>query len=375
MVAHALRREPHRLLFPLGAALAGVGVLPWIPFALDLRGLYRPIFQSIGYRSIFHPVVEIQGALSCFAAGYIFTWIPHRTGARPPAPWQLAVAAAAPVAIVACAFLDRWAVAQAVWAGLLAVVLEFALRRTGGLRAQRRPELIWIAAGLVMGLSGGALAGLPLAAGGPWFWLHDVGRDLLLQGLFTGLSLGVAAGLLGAPPRASRGVHALAAALLAASFFGATPLLHRLGFAVRAGVAFLMVIGPLWATRLDALPGGLPGLRHRLTRLSMWMLPAGNAWVAVAPMQRRAGLHVMYLGCFVALALVLTGSLHQAQVPRQERKARFEGELALTAALLLVALVGRILLEMDPQDFHLWLGLACASFLFAAPLWATLARP
>src|SRR5262249_40206052 len=73
----ALRREPHQLLFPLGVAITGIGVLPWIFFALGLTEVYRPIFHSVVFRSMFHPLAEIEGFLTCFAVGLIFTMLPR----------------------------------------------------------------------------------------------------------------------------------------------------------------------------------------------------------------------------------------------------------------------------------------------------------
>src|SRR5256885_902829 len=64
-----LRREPHRLLFPLGALLAWSGVLPWLFFSLGLRKLYAPVIGILVYRSFLHPLAELEGFLTCLAAG------------------------------------------------------------------------------------------------------------------------------------------------------------------------------------------------------------------------------------------------------------------------------------------------------------------
>src|SRR5919201_6597971 len=92
------RREPYLLLFPLGALLAWAGVLPWLLFSLRATALYQPMFEAIGYRAAFHPVAQVEGFLTCFAVGFLFTFIPRRTGTGPPAAWQMIVALAAPLA-------------------------------------------------------------------------------------------------------------------------------------------------------------------------------------------------------------------------------------------------------------------------------------
>ena len=102
------RRDPYLLLFPLGALLAWAGVLPWLLFSLGATRLYLPMFEAIGYRAAFHPVAQVEGFLTCFAVGFLFTFVPRRTGAAPPAWWQMAVALAAPVVSVVCAWFERY---------------------------------------------------------------------------------------------------------------------------------------------------------------------------------------------------------------------------------------------------------------------------
>src|SRR5690349_4189174 len=125
------RREPYLLLFPLGALLAWAGVLPWLLFSLGATPLYRPMIEAIGYRAAFHPIAQVEGFLTCFAVGFLFTFIPRRTGTAAPAWWQMAIALAAPVVAVACAWYEKWLAAQIAWLVLIAVLVGFAARRMG----------------------------------------------------------------------------------------------------------------------------------------------------------------------------------------------------------------------------------------------------
>ena len=84
------RREPYRLLFPLGVVLAWTGVLHWLLLATGVIAEYR---------SIFHAFAQIEGFMTCFAVGFLFTLIPRRTSTAEPAAWQMAVAMVAPVVI------------------------------------------------------------------------------------------------------------------------------------------------------------------------------------------------------------------------------------------------------------------------------------
>jgi hypothetical protein len=354
-----LRQEPHRLLFPLGALLAWAGVLPWLFFALGLKKLYAPVIEVLVYRSFLHPLAELEGFLTCLAVGLLFTVIPRRTGTEPPALWQIAVAVLAPIATAVCAALKRWELGQFFWLLLIAVVLEFTLRRTRG--AGRPPGFLWIPMGLAMGVCGAVLAQLSASRTDEWFRIHEIGRDLVVQGLFTGIALGIGR-LLRAyeedePAPVSRPVayalHALGGAAFFASFFIAE---KQVGFGVRAAIT-LALVGP-------PRPPRVPDLARGLAQLSLWFLPFGNAWVAVAPTARRAGLHMIFLGCFATLLLAAL-----TQVGRTVHVGLATRQLAAAAGLIALSLTARILVEMDPMNFHLWMGVSSASFLGATLPW------
>jgi uncharacterized protein involved in response to NO len=379
--APSWRRDPYLLLFPLGALLAWAGVLPWLLFSLGATSLYRPMFEAIGYRAAFHPVAQVEGFLTCFAVGFLFTFIPRRTGTAPPAAWQMAVALGAPVVSVVCAWFERWLLAQISWLVLIAVLIGFIASRAGSGGRRIPASFVWIAAGLVMGAGGAALAGIGAALDNPAFWLHLVGRGLLLQGLFTGLVLGIGGLLLPAitrgvdptaehPPRAwAYAVHAVLATGFAATFFLEHLASVRAAYALRAAIALAVVIGSLEALQ----PPTIPGFHRRVARWSVWMLPAGFLWVAVAPEYRRAGLHLVFLGCFTALVLAVSTQVGLSHRSRPEPLRGRPWQLVASCLLLVAALVGRVLLEVDPRHFHLWLGASAAAFLSATVPWAALA--
>ena len=114
------RTDPYRVLFPLGVLLAWAGVLHWLLLATGVIGEYR---------SIFHAFAQIEGFMTCFAVGFLFTLIPRRTATAPPAAWQMAVGVAAPIAITAGAWYERWALSQLPWLLLMGVLIQFAVGR------------------------------------------------------------------------------------------------------------------------------------------------------------------------------------------------------------------------------------------------------
>lgn len=340
-----LRREPYRLLFPLGALLAWAGVLPWLFFALRVRGLYQPVNDVLAYRSFLHPLAELNGFLGCFAAGLLFTAL------RPaPAAWQVGAAALAPVASAAAAAAGHWELGQAAWLALLLVSVEFAWRRTS---RPLSPSLLWVPLAFAMGAGGALLAEIAAAHAERWFWLHEMGRDLVMQGLFTGLAVAAARTLRG-DDRTSPALHLAAGALFVASFYVGSRFGAHLGFALRAAITVWLArpLRPEWEF-------GPRNRRRAFAHVALWMLAAGNAWVAVAPQIRRAGLHVIFLGCFTALLLA-------ALFPRPGEQPAFPlRKLAWAGGLVALAMVGRVMVELDPTWFHLWMGLSAAAFLAA----------
>jgi drug/metabolite transporter (DMT)-like permease len=96
------------------------------------------------------------------------------------------------------------------------------------------------------------------------------------------------------------------------------------------------------------------------------MLPLGYACAALAPAIRRGGLHVIYLGCFAMLVLVVSTFVAPAQADRPDRSLNTGAwQLGLGGACLALAIAARVLVEMDPLNFKLWLGFACLSFVGA----------
>ena len=325
-------REPWRALFPLGTILAWLGVLPWLFFALGLRRAYEPFYGALAYRSFFHPLAELEGFLSCFAVGLLFTLLRPR-----PAAWQVALALLAPIASAVLGAEGRWQAGLAAEVLLLSIAIEFAARRI-----PLSPGALWIGFGLAMGAGGAALSRFSPDA-------YELGRDLVMQGLFTGLAIGAGRMLRGDGPQRFALHLALGLAFVASFFVGARFGQH-LGFALRALVC-IAAARPL----RPSFEFGPDNLRRGLAHLSLWILPLGNAWVAIALSVRRAGLHLIFLGSFAALLLAAFTLARGARLL-----------LAGTAALFALAMLARAMVELDPTSFHLWMGISSASFLCAS---------
>ena len=306
MPAHPWRREPYRILFPVGGVLGVLAVLPFV-----FRG------AGGGSLALFHSIAQIQGFLTCFVVGFLFTFVPRRTGTAPPAAWELTAAVALPVAAVASAWMSEAVFPYAAWLALVVIVLAFTVRRlrVGPARRTVPAVFVWVPVSLVAGAAGAVLAAAApaVSSGVPRAW--TIGRGLLVQGLVAGLVLGVGGFLI---PQLTRGEtapdapdpavrrRALAWHLLAAlAFFASFPLEtlyhYRLGVALRAAVASAVL---LLVARLHR-PPTVRGLHRWLVWLGAWLVPLGFWMGALEPRLRGAALHVLFVGGFAQLALAV----------------------------------------------------------------------
>jgi uncharacterized protein involved in response to NO len=373
--AAALAADPWRLFFPLGVLLGWAGVLHWLLYAVGLTDEYR---------AVFHATAQIQGFMTCIAFGFLYTFVPRRTGTSPPSLLELSVGALAPVAATCAAWLNHWALAQASWAAAVFVVAAFVVRRVlspGGI--QRVPGVfVWVPVALLAGAAGAGLVAVVAWVGPreqPELWL--LGRGWLLQGFVTALVVGVGGTMIptltrgdaGPAPgsRPGRLAHLGAACLFLASFPLEVYVAPRPGFALRAVVAGGVLIP---AARLWRSPSA-PGLHRRLIWLSAWLLPAGYAAAAVAPPLRSAALHIVFIGSFAMMALSVSLHVALSHGGRPEQLARSSGRVRAMGVLLLAALAFRLLVGIDPAHLKPWLGSAAGAFLIATAAWAWLAVP
>ncbi|HEU4385182.1 MAG TPA: NnrS family protein [Anaeromyxobacteraceae bacterium] len=376
MPAHPWRREPYRILFPIGAALGVFAVLPFV-----FRG------AGGGSLALFHSIAQIQGFLTCFVVGFLFTFVPRRTGTPPPAGWELAAAVVLPVAAVTGAWLDEGMFPYAAWLALVAIVLTFTLRRLrrGSAREAVPAVFVWVPVSLAAGAAGAVLAAAapPVASGVPLAW--TIGRGLLVQGLVAGLVLGVGGFLV---PQLTRGEaateasdpatrrRALAWHLLAAlAFFASFPveslLDYRLGVGLRAAVASAVL---LLVARIHR-PPTVRGLHRWLVWLGAWLVPLGFWMGAMVPRLRGAALHVLFVGGFAQLALAVATHVALSHGGREDRLVASPRSLRVMAALLAAAFGGRILAGIDRSHVASWLSVAGMAFTGAVTAWAVLVVP
>jgi len=285
------------------------------------------------------------------------------------------------------AWFGRWAISQLFWLLLVAVLVPFVVRRFRAATARRRPpnSFIWVPLSLLMGTVGSLLTGAASFGGSAYFWIHDLGRMLLLQGMFLGLVAGVGGMVLplitcgDAPPdgaarprdRRIRLAHVGAALLLVLSFWMETSVSLRGALALRCAVAAALLVG---GARIHRRPR-VPGWHRRLVWVSAWLIPAGYLIAALFPFQKKAGLHVVFLGGFALLALSVGVHVVLAHGGFEKLVRGRPWQVPVFGGLLLLAMLLRALVDFDPARFFLWLGAAAAAFLASTLFWAALVLP
>lgn len=372
------RRDPYLLFFPLGILLSWAGVGHWLLLAVGLSSSFQPIF---------HAMVQVQGFLMAFAVGFLFTMIPRRTGSRPPAAWEVGLCAGALIVTTLAAWWHQWHLAQAAWLILAVVVVAFAVRRFAAATSRRRPPngFVWIPLSILMGVVGSVLTGIGAARGGDWFWLHNVGQGMVLQGMFVGLVLGVG-GLAfplmtrGQAPADSQGtsadravvlLHVAAAAVLAATFFVEVTSSVRAAMALRA----LIVLGVLVAAVELWRPPDQPGSNRWLVWGAGWLLPTGYVLAALWPSYGRAALHVTFVGGFALLALAVGTQVTLGHSGHRDVMLGRPWQVWVIGVLMGTAILARGLMQVDPARYFLWMGLASGAFLAATVVWMVFLLP
>ena len=175
------------------------------------------------------------------------------------------------------------AIAQAAWLVAAVTLVQFAVRRFLSATARRRPpnSFVWIPLSFAMGIAGAVMTAIYALGGEQTTWLLELGRSLVLQGVFIGLVLGVGGLALPlmtrgeAPPDGDatnidvkrRLAHVAAALLVLVSFLLQSAYSLRAGlayFAVRSGAPIVPVAVLGSSERPGRLVKALPPLRSRV---------------------------------------------------------------------------------------------------------------
>jgi uncharacterized protein involved in response to NO len=362
-MSERLRREPFRILFPLGALLAWVAVLPWVLFG---TGFIR------AWLGTYHALTMTQGFLVAMAFGFLGTMLPRRTGAAPLTTVELLLATGALVAVPLCLFFDWLAGAQLAYLTVLGTLIQFALRRLRRKGRPPHPSFVFLPLGLVGGIVGSIL----ILSSRPS--LLAPGRALVEEGLLLSLVLAMAPMLTSlitqgrplADPseavyRRQRALHLLAGAVLFSGFAVQFAVSERIGLLLRGAVLAAEV---LLASRIYRAPS-VAGLHRRLYRLALAFVPLGELAAGARPAYRIPSLHLTFVGGLSLLVFAVSFHVVFLHTGRESLASRRPWPVALVGALVVVAACARACAEHFSQHYFEALAVASSLWLAGALVW------
>jgi uncharacterized protein involved in response to NO len=364
-----LRREPFRLLFPLGALLALAGVLPWLLFGSGLSRLYL---------GAYHAFTMTQAFLVAVAAGFLGTMIPRRSGAEPQSWLELAIQCVTLLIIPVAALFEHLALAQLAYLVAVLTLAQFALRRLRRSPKVIPPSFVLIPFALTAGVLG-ALSLLVAACGGP-AWTIAVGRGLVEEGVLLPLVMALAPMLTPiilddkrAPDGQGtqlRRAHLVVGVLFLASF--ALQLRWpRIALAIRGG----LVAFEVFVVAAVAHKPRVPGLHRRVYQLALMMAPLGLLAAAASPAYRVPLLHLTFIGGLSLLVFAVGAHVTFLHTGREMLARRRPWPIALVATLAVVAMLVRVSAERLASHYVEMLGLAAMLWLSAMAVWAIYLGP
>lgn len=363
----AIQREPFRLFFPLGLAIAAAGVFPWLAFG---RG------WTYAWPGVPHALVMTQGFLLAMAVGFLGTMLPRRTRTAPASTGELALFAGALTVGPGALLAGATELGEGVLIVAFVTLARFAVRR---FRARTTPlalppSFVFIPLALLLGVAGAVCAVVGVAWAPHWLGL---GRSLAAQGMLFALVLAVAPMLVpvivhGRPPGPTRSwrIDALIALLFAVTFVGEEWLSGSLALLARGVlVAVALTLAGVWT------PGTRPGLHRALFRLSLLLVPMGLVAAGLAPERRVSLLHLSYAGGLAILTLATTVHVTVSHTGRAWLADRRPWLVAISAVLLFGATIVRVGLDHAGPHYIDALVLAAALWLLGVIAWGAFIVP
>jgi len=374
------RAEPFRIFFPLGVLVALSGVSLW---PLYFSGLHK------FYPGIMHARMMIEGFMGAFVIGFLGTAGPRLTESKPFSKGEFWSLLGLYLATVGVHIAECYAIADALFLLLLVTFVGMLFPRFRK-SAERPPaSFVLVGFGLLSAFLGAALslAG-EMGVGSPAGAL--IGMDFLNQAFVACCLLGVGGFLLArflgipaAPKPADGGqdvrdwrIRAVRSAVIGFVLMASYPIevfleVPRVGAALRLGLSAMFLSCEL--RMFQAAPG--KSTVGRWLGVSFFLLLVGFAFPLVWPLQRVAGLHIIFIGAF-SLAVLAVGTRvifgHSGQLAR----ARGATPLFTIAALLMICgMVLRVTGDFFPLKRAKLLDGASHAWLTGMILWACVVLP
>lgn len=377
-----VRREPFRLLFPLGAVSGLLGVGHWLAYAAG---------WSPSYSGFYHASLQVGVFALCFILGFLMTALPRFLSAPPASHAELGVVLALLLAQPILLSLGRWVEAEGCFAALLLALAIFAGRRALARRAAEPPptEFVWIPIALLHGLLGAALL-MAAQVGTAPAWMLAVGRPMVQQGFLLGMVVGVGGFM---APRLMG--HAATPALTSSPDDVRRSRQRRVAWHAAAGAVFFSsfwlegfgVVGPAYLLRAAVVtavfvaagtfprPPRVSDLYVRLLWAAVWMIVLGLWGAGLWPRHRAAMLHLVFLGG-VSLMIFAVGTMVVLSHAGEGRRLRAPLPILWFLGMGTAAAVGfRLAAEWRRDAFFPLLALAAVCWLLPLAAWLAFLAP
>ena len=377
--AHGPSREvePYRVFFPQGIFFGLLGVGVW--GAYDMGWI-----QTIP--SWWHIDLQIQGFLSAFVFGFLFTAVPRFTMAQPMGRRLLQIGSCLLLAANLFTVFGFKALGRYTYVGFFAFSLGFIVSRF--LKRKQAPpeEFGLVGLGLLMGL----IATLCRAASLSFFLEGEtLGNRLFTEGMMVLLVLGVGGklfplffGLIQGnmdPSQAlkkrtwtSRHLSVVALGIAYASTFYLEYKLKVLSvFWIRAIVATVIAFNLSQIYRWPKTGGVLV----RFLWVSAWAVLLSLWGTALHPEYRLPVLHVMFIAGFGLMILCIATRVTLGHGGYDKSLEKRSKSLAFGGVLLILAVLARSLAPLFPERYFAFLSLASWTWVVGLILWGAVFVP
>ncbi len=370
----AFREEPFRIFFPLGLFFGISGVSLW---PLWFSGLHK------FYPGVMHARIMIEGFLGAFVLGFLSTAVPRLTGTRNLSWTELGCFIFLAIGTIGLHIAHQHTLGDAAFLALLLLFVGCMGSRLSQSTDRPPPTFTLVAFGIV-----NAVAGTCLLLSAP-LGVQDIrspalGLLMLEQGFVLSLVLGIGGFLVprflglprSLPPEATpefsqvwnrRALRAAAiGTVLLATFvmevFTSVPKL--------AGAIRLVAVAVFLGSEIP-LRGGL-GAGTTVSaslRLALLFLLLGILFPILWPVQRVAGLHLLFIGGFTLITFTVATRVVLGHSGQAHLAMRPFAPLSIAAGLLILAAILRIVGDFQLLTRGHWLDAASYAWMVAAGVW------